>query len=397
MTGGDDFDLIGTGPVATVYGGLYLALKAYPPVAEHVLDAFERERTALAPLCAEAPILPVDEVVRLGDGQPALQMELCSASLAGLVADTGKLLQPDAVAVGHAVATAIAAAHRLGVVHGGLTPHNVLFHPSGAPVVADFGVALRRAFPPAATEYTAPETRRDGTMDERSDLYGVGTVLHLALTGFPPGGGAQWQDGPAELVKLVNRLLAEDPADRPSTVDVVVRQLAALLEPQTAPEPEPEPAEPEPDAEDRGTAAAEPAKRGRFRVRTVAGVAAAAAALVALPVLVHNQLTGPPSAASARPSTTAPSPVTTPVALTLADPVDGGAHVDLAWQAPDGFTFAVVVAAEKQQPRVLMAHNRSMRVPVESTGRYCFLVQATDGARVLETPPKPIRGATCKA
>lgn len=376
----DDFDLIGTGPVATVYGGMYLALKAYPPVDERVLDAFDREQAALAAVRDEAPILPVDEVVRLGDGNPALQMELCSASLAGLVNDSGALLPPDALAVGHAVATAVAAAHRVGVVHGGLTPNNVLFHPSGAPMVADFGTALRRAFPPAATEYTAPETRRDGTMDERSDLYGIGGVLHLALTGLPPGAGEL--EGPAELVKLVRRLLAEDPADRPSTAGVVVRQLAEMLEPQ------PEPAEPETEPETEDV----PEKRRRLRARTVViGIAATVTALVTVPNLVHDQPATPRSAASTASTTTSPA---NPV--TLNDPVDGGTHVDLAWQAPDGLTFAVVVAAENQKPQVLMARNRSLRVPVEAAGKYCFLVQATDGANVLETPPKPIRGATCK-
>ncbi len=390
MTGGDDFDLIGTGPVATVYGGLYLALKAYPPVDEHALDAFEREQAALAPLRGETPILPVDDVVRLGDGNPALQMERCSVSLAGLVADSGALLPPDALVVGHAVATAVAAAHRVGVVHGGLTPHNVLFHPSGAPMVADFGTALRRAFPPAATEYTAPETRHDGTMDERSDLYGIGGVLHLALTGSPPGEGAPLQDVPEDLVKLLRRLLADDPADRPSTVEVVVRQLAELLEPQIDPVA-PALAAPEAAAAD----AIAPEKRGRPRARTVVvGIVAAATALVTLPSLLHDQPVAPRSAAST--TTIATSSATAPVTLTLADPVDGGAHVDLAWQAPDGFTFAVVVAAENQKPQVLMALTRSMRVPVDGAGKYCFLVQATDGARVLETPPKSIRGATCK-
>lgn len=386
MTGGDDFELIGTGPVATVYGGLYLALKAYPPVDEQVIDAFEREQAALSPLRGEAPILLVDEVMRLGDNKPALQMELCSASLAGLVEDSGALLPADALAVGHTVATAVAAAHRAGVVHGGLTPHNVLFHPSGAPMVADFGTVLRRAFPPAETEYTAPETRRDGTMDERSDLYGIGGVLHLALTGSAPGEGNP--EGPAELVKLVRRLLSEDPADRPSTAGVVARQLAEMLEPQTepaAPDAAPDPAVPEPEA---------PEKRGRLRARTVVvGIVAAATALVTLPSLFHDQPGAPRSAAS----TTTTSSAAAPVTLTLADPVDGGAHVDLTWQAPDGFTFAVVVAAENQKPQVLMARDRSMRVPVEGAGKYCFLVQATDGKRVLETPPKPIRGATCKA
>ncbi|MEU7530365.1 serine/threonine protein kinase [Saccharothrix sp. NPDC042600] len=382
----DDFEPLGTGPTATVYSGLYLALKVYPPVDRAVLDAFRAEQAALAPLRDEAAILLVDDVVDAGDGRPALQMELCSMSLAGMVAAGGPLLPADVLTVGHAVASAVAAAHRVGVVHGGLSPHNVLFHPSGAPVVADFGVALRRAFPVVAGEYTAPETARDGTRDERSDLHGLGGVLHLALTGAPPGAEVAWPDAPPELVRLVRRLLADDPADRPSTADVVVRHLAALRDPATEPdEPEtpPEPGEP-------------PARRRRVRVRTVAGLVAAASVLVTAPNLIHDQLSDPPSAAPARPAPTT-SGAAAPVTLALADPTDGGAHVDLSWEAPEGFTFAVVVAPEKQAPQVLIAHrNRAMRVPVTAGTRYCFLVQATDGARVLETGPKAIRGATCK-
>lgn len=390
----DDFEPLGSGPTATVYSGLYLALKVYPPVDQAVLDAFRAEQAALAPLRDEAPILPVDDVVDAGEGRPALQMELCSMSLAGMVAAGGPLLLPDVLSVGHAVASAVAAAHRVGVVHGGLTPHNVLFHPSGAPVVADFGVALRRAFPVVAGEYTAPETARDGTRDERSDLHGLGGVLHLALTGAPPGAEVTRPDAPPELARLVRRLLADDPADRPSTADVVVRHLAALLDPATETPPE-APAEAPAEPETPPEPGAPPVRR-RVRVRTVAGIVAAASVLVTAPNLIHDQLSDPPSAAPARPPSTT-SGTAAPVSLALADPTDGGAHVDLAWEAPDGFTFAVVVAPEKQAPQVLIAHrNRAMRVPVTAGTKYCFLVQATDGARVLETKPKAIRGATCK-
>lgn len=384
----DDFEPLGTGPTATVYSGLYLALKVYPPVDQDVLDAFHEEQAALVPLRDQAPILPVDEVMDAGDGRPALQMELCSISLAGLVAGSGPLLLPDVLSVGHAVASAVAAAHRVGVVHGGLTPHNVLFHPSGAPVVADFGLALRRAFPVVTGEYTAPETARDGTRDERSDLHGLGGVLHLALTGAPPNAeDVTWPDAPPELVRLVRRLLADDPADRPSTADTVVRHLSALLDPN---EPEEETTPPE-DTEEP------PARRKRVRVRTVAGIVAAASVLATVPNLIHDQLSDPPSAAPAKPATTTTTTAAATTTLTLADPADAGAHVDLAWEAPDGFTFAVVVAPEKRAPQVLIAHrNRAMRVPVEAGVKYCFLVQATDGARVLETKPKAIRGATCK-
>ena len=74
------------------------------------------------------------------------------------------------------------------VLHGGVTPHNVLYRASGF-VLADFGQALRRQFPrdpTHAVEYTAPETLRDDTLSPASDLYGLGAVLFAVLTGAPP-------------------------------------------------------------------------------------------------------------------------------------------------------------------------------------------------------------------
>ena len=377
---GDDFTPIGSGPVATVYGGLYLALKVYPVVVDRrVLDAVERERAALEPLRDNAPVLLVDEVLELPDGRTALQMELCTPSLADLVDDGGALPVEDAVELGHAVASAVAAAHRAGVVHGGLSPHNVLFHPSGAALVADFGVALRRAFP-VEHDCTAPETALDGTLDERTDLYGLGRVLHLALTGRPPGEG----DLPPGLEKLVTRLLSDDPADRPSTADVVVRRLAAFRDP--------------PPVERRPTTALAPvpvpSPRPRRLARTVAGIVVGGAALAVAPHLVHAD---PPKAAAIV-TTTLATTSAPPTPLALAEPADHGTYVDLSWRAANGLTVAVLVTPEGGEPEVRVARrNPSMRVEVEEGVPYCFRVQATDGALMVESPPRGVRGAVCGA
>jgi eukaryotic-like serine/threonine-protein kinase len=390
----DEEELVecGAGPVATVYGGLSVAMKVYPSMLDsEVLRAFEQEQSRLAPLRGRAPVLPVDEVMELPDGRPAVRMQLCPASLAELVAGSGKLLVPDALAVGHDVAVAVAAAHRMGVVHGGLTPHNVLIHPSGAPVVTDFGVVLREAFEPSFdAEYAAPETLLDGTRDRSADLFGIGTVLFLALTGeapLSPDGPAEMphrDDIPPELARLVMRLLADRPEYRPATAGVVVRQLADMLAEmeKTSAVPDPVPA-------------AETSRR-RVKPAAVAGIAAGAAVLGGCVALAFTLWTNGQSSADPLPVRAVPATTTTAVAFVLSDPADQSTFVDLAWAAPSGLTFAVAVAAENEQTKVLLAHqDRAMRIPVEPLRKYCFQVQATDGVRVLESAAKPIRGAVC--
>ncbi|RZQ65869.1 protein kinase domain-containing protein [Amycolatopsis suaedae] len=388
----EEFEPIGAGPVATVYAGLYLALKVYPePVPDEVREEFTEEMGRLA-LLRGAPILPVDEVLDLPDGRLAVQSELCSPSLAAVLDEHGGLPVDEVVTVGRAMAGALAAAHGAGVLHGGLTPHNVLFGASGSPVVADFGTVLREAAGQPPSAYAAPETVLDGIVNECSDLYSLGAVLYAALTGGPPPApephttmpAPDRDDVPASLERLVTRLLAHHPADRPASAAAVAQHLENLPA-ETEPEPEPE-VEPEPEPE--------PARRGRGR--TIA-LAAGGAVVVAAGVVAVLQLAdpfGPKVTAVAAESS--PAPVQ-PVAVDLAEPVDGGAHVDLRWQAPDGFDVAVIVAAEHQPTKVhLVSRARSTRLPVEPGRTYCFQVQATDGQRTVESTPRAIRGATCR-
>jgi hypothetical protein len=394
MAADDELVRIGAGPAAVVHGGFYVALKVYPgPVDPLVLAAIEDEQARLAPLRDSVPILLADELVHLEDGKFAVQMELCTTSLADLVADGGGLLVADVLAVGHAVAVAVAAAHRAGVVHGGLTPHNVLLHPAGAPVVADFGLALREAFPRDTdyeAEYAAPETARDGTRNEWTDLYGIGVVLFLALTSHAPASPItvpHGDDVPAELVRLVTRLLSENPADRPATADAVVRQLTAMLaaadtestpdEPGTPPVVEVPPV---------------PAKR-RGWPGVVAGMAASSAVVAAGLFFLLPRPAPMTAPAGGAPQPTSPA---APAGLILADPTDSTTYVDLSWQAPQGMTFGVVVAAENEETRVVIANqSRTMRIPVEPNRKYCFQIQATDGRQVLQSEAKPLRGAFC--
>jgi serine/threonine-protein kinase len=186
----------------------------------------------------------------LPDGSlvPYLVMELVEGhDLASRFA-AGPLAGPEVARIGSQIAAALAAAHRLGVVHHDIKPGNVMLTPDGVKVL-DFGIA---ALTGAAAHdrlvgtptYAAPERLRHSPARPASDVYSLGVLLHEALTGRPPATLASWADaaavhgdgGPrAELPEslapgmaaLVLACLSPDPLERPPA-DQVAAALAAV-------------------------------------------------------------------------------------------------------------------------------------------------------------------------
>ncbi|WP_344591476.1 protein kinase domain-containing protein [Actinomadura vinacea] len=253
-TGDDGLVPLGTGPTATVYAGVSPAGEAYAlkvlpgPLDRRTRGDVEKELARLAALRGQAPILVADRLEEMPDGRHALRMELFPQSMPELIGSFGPLSVPDALALGTAIASAMATAHRSGIVHGGVTPGNVLFRATGEPILADFGVTLRQVFPPDPSEFAAPESIRDGSADQSSDLYGLGGILYLALAGRSPYAGTPGEppeervlralstsvprldrpDLPPGLADLVAGLLAKDPAARPADAASVAGRLTAL-------------------------------------------------------------------------------------------------------------------------------------------------------------------------
>jgi eukaryotic-like serine/threonine-protein kinase len=138
------------------------------------------------------------------------------------------------------ILSALRFAHRHGIVHRDIKPHNVLVDGDGRVKVTDFGIA--RAGTSQMTEagsivgtaqYLSPEQAKGGDVDPRSDLYSLGVVLYELLTGDVPFNGdtpveiamkhlsalpeppsKRRRDVPRNLELVVMRALAKDPADR---------------------------------------------------------------------------------------------------------------------------------------------------------------------------------------
>ena len=184
-------------------------------------------------------VVGVYDVDTTGDW-PALVMELVEGeSLSARIDREGPLAPRAAAVVTADVAEALYHAHQRGVIHRDVKPGNVLLSTDGRTRLVDFGIAHSLA--ESAERLTvvgtvigtlramAPEQLAGGPITPRTDLYGLGVVLHEALTGrspYPtssPVALAEAQSaGPPPLTGLdpalaavIAACLAHDPANRP--------------------------------------------------------------------------------------------------------------------------------------------------------------------------------------
>jgi len=193
---------LGRGSFATVY--LALEPDATRPVAlkllrnsskdQEVLARFDREGEIGARL-QHPGIVPVLDH-GLDTRGPYLVLEFQEGgSLADRLA-RGSLSSEEAAEVVVAVARAVHAAHRQGVIHRDLKPANILFDGLGNPRVTDFGLAHDDESVEAMTRtgdvlgtpfYMAPEQiSGEGVLDAQTDVYSLGVILYESLTGRRP-------------------------------------------------------------------------------------------------------------------------------------------------------------------------------------------------------------------
>ncbi|MFE3163865.1 protein kinase [Streptomyces sp. NPDC059224] len=196
------------------------------------------------------------------DDLPYLAMEyLDGESLRDLIEEESQLPVAWAAAIGAQIAAGLAAAHAKGVVHRDLKPANVMLTRGGTVKVLDFGMGSIVDDPDqtrltstgvsvGTARYMAPEQCQAKQVTQAADLYALGCVLYEMLVGVPPFTSesayelaerhvhqepspvrAIRGDVPAELARLVDRLLAKDPANRPADAVTVRDALLPLAVP----------------------------------------------------------------------------------------------------------------------------------------------------------------------
>lgn len=186
-----------------------------PPLDDIVLGRFEREARALARLGDVPGICRVMEVGTDLRGVPWLVMDHLPG---GSLADRGRSLTVEHVC---RLFTALASAHRLGVLHGDISPSNILFDASGQPNLVDFGMSDvdQRSGAPVpggmTPAFAAPERVRGGPPTAESDVHALAASLlaHLDRDG----------NGADRTARILGAAKAPDPARRPTAARVARR------------------------------------------------------------------------------------------------------------------------------------------------------------------------------
>ncbi len=253
-------------------GGMGVVLEARDPLlkrtvaikvlAAHVAERpdaarlFVREARAAAAVTHEnvVTVYAVDQANKI----PYMVMEYVEGvSLEERIQEQGRLDLREVVRTGIQVASGLAAAHGRNLIHRDIKPGNILLEKKTRTAkISDFGLA--RAVDRATKsqsgllvgtpEYMAPEQARGDAVDHRSDLFSLGSVLFAMCAGRTPFAAASTRaiinsvaeavtddvselapDTPGWLVELIERLHAENPAERYQSAGDVARVLREEL------------------------------------------------------------------------------------------------------------------------------------------------------------------------
>jgi serine/threonine protein kinase len=258
-------EIVGRGGMGVVLQGVdvrlnrVVAIKVLAP--QLAANAMSRQRFLREAQAAAA--VSHDHVVTIHavnefKGLPYLVMEYISGpSLQQKIDASGALALAEILRIGMQTASGLAAAHAQGLVHRDIKPANILLENGIERVkITDFGLArsvddvrITRAGAVYGTpQYMSPEQAQGERVDQRSDLFSLGSVLYAMCTGRPPFRGDTGlavlkrvcddtprpiqevnPDIPAALAEIVDKLHAKKPADRLASAQEIADLLGRCL------------------------------------------------------------------------------------------------------------------------------------------------------------------------
>ena len=232
---------------------------------QEFVERFRREASSAAGLSHPNVVAVFDRGE--WDGTYYIAMEyLPGRSLKAIVREHGALSPGDAIDIVVQILLAARFAHRRGIIHRDIKPHNVILDEEGRAKVTDFGIARAGASDMTLTgsimgtaQYLSPEQAQGHAVSESSDLYAIGVVLYELLTGSVPFEGdsavtialkqVSVEPSPPSLRNpevnpaldaVTMRALAKDPAQRFASADEFI---AALQQAREGIAPPPMPAQ----------------------------------------------------------------------------------------------------------------------------------------------------------
>ncbi len=260
-------------------GGMGIVLKAFDQNLQRVVAVkvmspylaasasarrrFVREARAAAAIRNEH-VIGIHAVEEAKGGLPYFVMEyIAGISLQQRLDHSGALELREVLRIGTQIARGLAAAHAEGLIHRDIKPANILLENGVERVkLTDFGLAravddasLTQSGVVAGTpQYMSPEQARGESLDQRSDLFSLGSVLYALCTGRPPFRAGSTvavlkricddtirdlraidPSIPGSLVEIIERLHAKAPAERfqsaAEVADLLATQLANLQQP----------------------------------------------------------------------------------------------------------------------------------------------------------------------
>jgi serine/threonine-protein kinase len=186
------------------------------------------------------PVVPLLAAGTTSDGHVYLVTPRMERSLADLLRADGPLPLDLVLSAGNAILGALSVLHASDVLHGNITPANLLIRADGGIALADPRIdVLDEAVGAGPVVHWPPEAARSGQWTTASDVYMAGSTLWTLLTGRPPYPdlpsllgqrlpALERGDTPDALAHLLRSMLAPEPADRPPDTAGLTRTLEAV-------------------------------------------------------------------------------------------------------------------------------------------------------------------------
>lgn len=259
--------LIGSGGMADVYKAQCLKLNRFVAIKflkkefladREFAERFDAEARAAAGIVHPNIVSVYD--VGLSEAGKYIVMEYVEGiTLKEYIDENGKLTWREAASVAGQISSALSCAHKNGIIHRDIKPHNIIITTQGTAKVTDFGIAKAVSQSTivktdgnilGSAHYFSPEQGMGGAVDKTTDIYSLGVVMFEMLTGKVPYDNqnplslalmhsnspipAIDTDAPEALKKVVYTAMSKDREDRYAEAAYMLEDIKNILRGQGA-------------------------------------------------------------------------------------------------------------------------------------------------------------------